>query len=480
MLCFSYTVDIAGIEESTVVSVKRLFFHLPLYGDPVQYPFFTFQYPPVYSWLLYTGCLLLGINPGQDVHSLYVLGRMLNLFANIGSAWLLYRMLKNFQVPDSISKPMAALSLLFLAKHGFAVRPDSLKSFLVMAFIYCLVEDLRKQKHSLLLYVFLGIIPFVKHDSIIFIAAALYFHLAKRNFVALKKAIAGLSFAGIAMLALLFGQFGFDFFRNIIGTNIEYLNFSPLLITSWVFIKKAWLLLIICFAFFNRAKHVFRENESLQFLKITFLFVLVWSFALTLKFGSDIVYFTDLQNLSILLSALAFYHYLKNTDIASWKRMAITGSIGILFLCQSNMMRYESSPVFNSRATEANYKAEYARMNSFCTAVKNTVKNSEIMFTLDVRLTPFFAQQNCMYGYFYIYHQFLYMTTPDYPLQYVVSTYQTGNNFHQMFKDNKVKWLIIPNNEKGAYIYGRYYSGFSRYFHTADYILMKNAQVQAP
>jgi hypothetical protein len=460
-----------GIEQQYICAVQRIFNGLPLYTDPANFPFFTYQHPPFFTWLLSAVCTILQIDPVSHPHQVYITGRTISLLSNVSGAFIIYLILTHLHVKKFIAFFIGALSVFYLTRHNFSARPDSLKSLLILIYFYLFLKN--SGQRTYLLYILAALIPFVKQDGVIIIAGTLGYYFVTGNHKEIKKLMLAASITGFIMLLLLTFLFKLNFIKNIIGTNLEFINLKPLLYITFEFIKKDFYLLAVWAWFTARNLTTIKTERALLFIWTQSLFLLVFDILATLKFGSDVVYFADLQNLLLIIAGLAIHQLYSKIDAVRNMRVLILALIMLLSFTQYRRLVYENSPLLNSEEAEKNFKTQYFSIAGFSSAIKKNMKPGEIVFPLYINFVPFFGDKKCMYGYYYVYHQFLYLSDPDYPIKYVVQNYGSSDNFHKMFNQKKVDYIILPNNSNGAYIYTNYYTGFQPFLSNSEFICYK-------
>lgn len=473
LLCNSYTLDMGGVEQAQIVAIQRTFSHLSMYADPQAFPFLTFQHPPFYPWLIVLCCKLSGIDPLIQVHAVYGCGRILSLVANILSAALLFRVLRKLNTDTLISFLIAILSLFFLTRHNYALRTDSLKSLLLLVFVYLFMEGIRRQRFHPALYVLLAILPFFKQDTLpLILACSLYFAF-NRDYRQLGSMILTGAVAGIIFTGIVLWCYGMNFFRNVIGTNMEFLGFYPFYYTAFTFLKKDILIILIYAAFILSNYSTIKRNKTLFFLFLLSVHYFIFSLLISFKFGSDLVYFTDLQYVLLIFSGLALQVFLSRIEDKLLKPLALVIIFTFTVVHQYAELRQIGIPLLYGNAQEEKYEAKYRQTQAFAGMVKKTVPQGAVLFPLDIDFVPFITGTNCMYGYFYIYHQFLYLSSNNYPLSYVVRTYNNGNHFHRMFLDKKVQYIILPDSYKGHVLWQLFYKDYRPILADGHFILLK-------
>lgn len=134
-LVFSYNLNLEGAEFLFVHFIQILYRGQHLYQNPEVFPFHAVLYTPFYTYIFYAFVRLLGINPLSDVHSVYVIGRLLSLTCFILNLFALNRVILLFNQKLLPRLLCIALFALLMSGHAFAARSDSLQLLLFTGFL---------------------------------------------------------------------------------------------------------------------------------------------------------------------------------------------------------------------------------------------------------------------------------------------------------------------------------------------------------
>ena len=318
---YSLNFDLVGVETNVVYSVQSLIAGQPLYNDPMYLPFTITQYTPLYYCICAYTAELLNVDPSTDIHNIYVIGRMWNVFFNFLSAYAIFLMCRNIFRLNGIASLVAALTaFIFTFRHDFSVRPDSLQNLLVLWGIYTFFVYLKNKQNSrslvyLAVAVFLGVSSiFAKQSgiqvSIIFILFLL-FTQNWRGFIA-GSVFTALFFGGYL---LYFHQlYGEAFLQNVIGgvaNGVTLRGFLMWVVGAKPFILKIFIPFLIVSYIIIKANLLFKGTAEEKFL--AFCLVGLFGFATVTGFkqGATAQYYGLFQYMAWVL---IFYYFLKYKD----------------------------------------------------------------------------------------------------------------------------------------------------------------------
>ena len=89
----SYDADIGGVENNVAYSISKMLCGDALYENPESGSFDITQYTPLYYYVATGISQLFHLNPLNDLHAIYAVGRSLSLCFNLLSVVVLFLML---------------------------------------------------------------------------------------------------------------------------------------------------------------------------------------------------------------------------------------------------------------------------------------------------------------------------------------------------------------------------------------------------
>ena len=298
--------DIAGIETTFVHAVQSRIDRGTMYADPERTPFEVYQYSPLYFELVAAS---LG-HRYDRVEAIYRTGRTINLIADLLTAlllgWMTWRVSKG---ATWWAFCVGAVAFALFFAHHFAVRPDAVKTLLVLsawALVWQPPDASKRSMASIALSALLiALAVFVKQDAAwSAVAIAIFLLVDRERRVVAVFTVTGL-LVGVLLLATCHMAYGPWFLQNaVIGLGQ---GADPY-----------WLLLVV--------RHFWNDLVAIAVLTIlpvwalssmpselpkgrTFgvLLLLVLSAASLAKWGSTFVYLTEAMLLLLLLNATILF-----------------------------------------------------------------------------------------------------------------------------------------------------------------------------
>jgi len=309
-LVFSYSADIGGIENNVIYSICKTIYGIPLYSDPEQGNYDITQYTPLYYNFIIFICKILSVNPLDDLHSIYIIGRSVSLLLNIAGGIIIFGLLsKKFKIPKSISIISSSIYFLFLTRIQFAARPDSLFSFLFILSIsiLCLffIEE-NKKKRTVYFFAGLSIASlsiFAKQTGIELLVFIPGFFLLTKDFKRFLLSAITLISVTAFLYAFFSGIYGESFLKHSFGgINNGVIYFRAYDVFSHFFATSTLIFIAgtICSVLFFQK----RRSTVSRFLSYTILFLFFFAFVTTAKEGSWINYYNEYIIAVLILSAI--------------------------------------------------------------------------------------------------------------------------------------------------------------------------------
>ena len=298
--------DIAGVETTFVHAVLSRIDRGTMYSDPERPPFEVYQYSPLYFELV----ALFSGHGDERVEGIYRTGRTINLIADLFTAfllgWLTWRMRR---VAFWWAFCIGAVAFALFFAHHFAVRPDAVKTLLVLsawALVWVVPSGSRWETKSVMASaILIALAVFVKQDAALSgVAIAVLLFLERGVRSAAVFAVTGL-LAGSLFLAACLGVYGPWFIQNVVtglgqGADLDWLT---------LVIEHFWndLVAILLLSILPIWSLVSSRPDIEKGRTAAVLLLLVLSGASLLKWGSTFVYLTEAMLLLLLLNATILF-----------------------------------------------------------------------------------------------------------------------------------------------------------------------------
>jgi hypothetical protein len=310
LLVYSFAADIGGIENNVIYSVCKVMAGGALYDNPESGNFNITQYTPIFYYMVIFCSKLFGLNPINDLHSIYIIARVISLMANLLGFYFIFKLLTQcFHVNKKIAFIAGVCFFIHLTRIQFSARPDAMFGLVFILIIYCFVIHFQ-QKENKKRYLILGLLlaaisVFIKQSGIqFFIIIPTFFFLLKEY----KNGI-----TSILLLIILTTVFAFlcynTFSQNFITNAVNGLNNGFVIAHIYnifsFFLMKYQLIFIlgICFSLiFIKSTQL----TELRFLSFTLVGVFIFAFVTSIKLGAWINYYNEFITTSILLTAIKF------------------------------------------------------------------------------------------------------------------------------------------------------------------------------
>ncbi len=133
LIVFSYSSDIVVGEDNNVWNIQKMLLGNPLYTNPEDFPFEIFQYAPLSQYFTYSTAKILSFKVGENVHGIFIIGRLYSLLFNLLTSFIIYRFnFIYFQINKNINLFFAFISLILITYIDFTLRADSLSNFFIV------------------------------------------------------------------------------------------------------------------------------------------------------------------------------------------------------------------------------------------------------------------------------------------------------------------------------------------------------------
>ncbi|MCC6582286.1 MAG: glycosyltransferase family 39 protein [Chitinophagales bacterium] len=474
-LVFSYSLDLVGLEYYFIHIVQQLSAGQGIYPNPEALPYANCLYTPVYFYIYRIAVSCLQINVFNDIYILLVLGRILSIIFVMAQIVYLIKFARLFTKSRIIQIAAVAFYLLLITEMMFAVRPDSLKVFFFMVFVYHLllyVDRTATLKDGIICIAAAAFAVYTKQDisvhiSFCFITAL----LLSRN-----KKIIGLFSAFLVICGGAFfisiGFYGKYFFHNIVFFNIQSVtnlstSFNIFFISISIFRTFPFLVLTVL-----NARILVKSNAHTKEKFICIYAVLLYFLAhlSMLRAGSNFNYTFELIVL-LILNLVVFCSIYKNKILEKRISATLTTAFFIFFYVVINGIignyAYKSEK-------EKNRKEEYTKIMESRKEIKETIGNAYAFFP-NTLYSVFYIDKHIILGHDMHLDRFikLYFTF-DLPFNIDIKSklpYINTTEYDKNFTDGTITYVITDNTKKSAEHVAFYYPAY-KYYKTIDNMIL--------
>lgn len=474
-LVFSYSLDLVGLEYYFIHIVQQLATGQAIYPNPEALPYANCLYTPVYFYIYRIAVSCLHINVFDDIYTLLVLGRILSIVFVTAQIVYLIKFARLFSKSRIIEIAAVAFYLLLITEMMFAVRPDSLKVFFFMVFVYHLllyVGRIATLKDGIICVAAAAFAVYTKQDisvhiSLCFITAILLF----RN-----KKIIGLFSAFLVICCIAFfisiGFYGKYFFHNIVFFNIQSVtnlstSFNLFFISISIFRTIPFLLLTVLNGRILAKTNAHAKEKFIYIYAVLLYFLAHLSM---LRAGSNFNYTFELIVL-LILNFIVFCSIYKNKILERRITATVTTAFFIFFYL-----------VINGIIGNYSYKSEkeklkkeaYTQMLKSRKEIKETIGNTYAFFP-NTQYSVFYIDKHIILGHDMHLDRFikLYFTF-DMPFNIDIKTklpYINTAVYDRNFTDGTITYVITDNTKKSAEHVAFYYPAY-KYYKTIDNMIL--------
>ena len=465
-LIFSYSLDLDGAEFTFVHYIQQMLSGKDLYMNPEEYPFSAVIYTPLYIYIVTGICKLLNFDDIQDIHNIYVIGRIcsfLFVLLCIYTLWLFIKRCNGNQLQQS---GIICLFLALVTGHLYTTRPDSMKIAFFILYLYNYVVYFfyeRKIKYLIggCLFALLSIAT--KQDAIIYILlfqSILLFHLKSKEILIINILIT----ASVTLL--------FIFFYFIFGTVciVSLFYFNIQIIGELIF---SYNYLVIALAIVRHTPLLFcllyiidrTEKRNIgSILSINGVFAFAISTFFLLRPGAYLNYTYEM----LIFSILSIIVYINQIQSTIEIRKFLTGLVmyGCFILLLNPIMKN-----YIPFLSDKKYQKQYTQLMKIRTQILPYLENNEILFTPDLSLSLFFADKNVIYGHEYHLDRLI-----DVHLQLASSSnllLVSSKKYDDYFKNKEVQYILMEKKENTSKIVQTTYPDYTAYIDLDKYILYK-------
>jgi len=314
VLAHSPAADLAGMEQNVVYAIQRSLDGEKIYGEPDALPFAITQYAPLYYYVCGLSAKAAGLDPEKDVAAIYLTGRLWSLLFNVLMMWAVFMISRRLGSRFDVSAIAALCSFIFLYRHDFSIRPDSMHDALILWSVYFFIAYLmagqRPGKFDFAAMLFAVLAIFSKQSGILLPGLILSFLFLTGDFRGFlnQSLLFILLFGGF--MGLFFMMYGEPFFENVIGGVANGINvrWFVLYILAPSFFIKIFPLIVAVAALSLYRGAIFKAEPAWRFLAYSSAGAFLFAALTALKMGSSIQYFSVFQTLALVFVINFLFH----------------------------------------------------------------------------------------------------------------------------------------------------------------------------
>lgn len=476
-LVFSYSLDLVGLEYYFIHIVQQLVAGQAIYPNPEALPYANCLYTPVYFYIYKFAVNCLQINVFDDIYKLLVLGRILSIVFVTAQIIYLIKFTRLFTKSRIIQIAAIAFYLLLITEMMFAVRPDSLKVFFFMVFVYHLllyIDRSAKTKDGIICIAAAVFAVYTKQDisvhiSLCFVTAILLSR--NKNIIGLFSAF--LVICGIAFFTSMH-FYGNYFFHNIVFFNIQSVtnlssSFNLFFISISLFRTIPFLILTILNGRFLVKSNTLVKEKFICIYAILLYFLAHLSM---LRAGSNFNYTFELIIL-LVLNFIVFCSIYKNKIL---EKRTVTTATTAFFICFYFIINGIIGNYAYKPDKEKLKKEEYSKILKSRKEIKEVIGNTYIFFP-NTMYSVFYIDKNIILGHDMHLDRFikLYFTF-DLPFNIDIKTklpYINTTEYDSNFTDGTITYVITDNTKKSADHVVFYYPAYKYYKKIDQMVLYK-------
>lgn len=477
-LVFSYSLDLIGLEYYFTHIVQQILTNQAIYPDPETLPYANCLYTPVYFYCCSAATYFFKLNIQDDIFKLMVIGRMICYLLVLGQLFYLIRLSKRFTSSVFLHIIIVTLYVLLITEHMYAVRPDAMKIFFFIVFLFHFTKYnfySNKLIDAIICVAAATFAVYSKQDiaiyiSVCFIVAFIIIRSKKIFYLFLSFIFCCL--ISLVICVLIFGK---DIFQNIILFNIQSVSnlmSSYNMIFFAISISRTFPFLFISVINFNKLRKSGSEHTAEKFIVITSILLYFAAHISMSRAGSNLNYTYEL----LILLVLNIPIFVKlHTEIILLHKKKLTTLlvffIILLFLSNSSIGNYTFS---NSK--EARLKKDYYIYQSESKAIAGIIKDDYAFFP-NTKYSVFYINKHIVLGHDMHLDRFVNLYTKLNSFQnlnfktnlpYINSDKYDGN-----FKDGTIAYVIIENELKSKNHTAYYYPDYKPYKRVGNMLIYK-------
>lgn len=400
MLLFSYTPDLGGVENTFVYSIQKMLIGKPLYSNPEDFNFDITQYTPVFYYFLYVFYKLLGLQAGEDLMTIYIVGRSIVLLINCLTIYFIYHLaVKRLAINPRISLIIAIFSFVYLTANSLAIKSDALFHLVFLLFGHFTLKYIETNVLRYLFYASLiaCLSIFVKQSGIQLPIILVDFFFLHFQWKGLTWAVIFLAILIVPSFTIFDAVYGAAFWQNTFGgviSTIDWLSYYKLWINhifpnfQILFIGSFFLI----FVYFNPQTMI--KEKFLIILSVgSFLFAA----ATATRRGAGANYFADFVHIALLCFAYfgqAAFQYLekRKSKITQYSHLLLLSAV-IVLLPYKLINNY-----FHFAHFDIAYKNNYQQASEVANFLKQELKGKThaYFFSFDAHLNNLLVENSLL------------------------------------------------------------------------------------
>lgn len=445
---FTLTADLSGVENYNTYWINRFLAGYPLYEDPLKPPFAINVYTPLYFYVFGWIARIAHI-PATDVQTIYFAGRGLALVFNLLFAGALYLMARTLRVKPTFAGLAASLSFLLLHIHCYAIRPDSLYNFLIIATLLTFMYHLRTahervQTSWLLLTAGLAVLALFTKQSAFFLPVLiggfiLFQGSPSTRWRSLLVFGAGYTVFFGAALWLMGGPDYAVFFTSVVGGLNNGISLKWLI---WYVLPELQLYVpIFITGIVIGILYLQHGHSQYVFLGWSILFIFVTSTGTILKAGSHANYYTEFMGLSLVGTSAFVSAYSTQQRYPAGSRLVLIPGCLLLCVFQLHLL---------ARYHYIGFGRDFTSVYSYEEQIASYLR-SQPNFSEDTRIFAYTDEGTFLNSL--LFRQAV-MPHKGISILYPNSPYEL-NSFRQYVRQGNVKYVIAPSGQfkPGSNIY---------------------------
>ena len=437
-IVYDYNENVEGLEHTFVFATQQNQNYGTIYFNPENFPYSIYQYVPVYFDLVSSL-----VNDTIDPRPIYIIGRWINLIANLFTAVFVFLFCGRIFKLDLLTSLTAALiSFTFFYAHAYAFRPDSLKILLSFISLFLIVLGTIERKYMAILAgsFFGALCLFTKQDGFLLGFVCLIFFIYYKDFKACLYFILGYTFCLIILALIYIYPNAENFYLNVVVGLNQGISFDWFRLILRLYYQDLYLLIFTLSIIIWATLTTKSEGTFKALLLVTIVYLFFEIFGM-LKWGSTFVYLSEAILLSFILATVCVVRLIRLYSQRSFilsSYFFFTMFLSLIFIDDDSMNRYWP----DSEKLNANKDLYQKKLTIGNSLRENWLSTGDLILSFDKGLNNFISEYVIFGTYEVEYPDFM-RCDFNYPFQpNRIFTYD------QLFDDinaGKVQYLISRN-----------------------------------
>ena len=381
LILLSYSSDIVIGEDNNVWNIQKMLEGKQLYTNPENYPFEIFQYAPLSQYFTFYTAKLLSFKIGDNVHGIFILGRLYSLMFNILTSLVILKFNSVFlNISKNVNLVLSFISLIIITYIDYTLRADSLSNLFTIIALFYLFKSFESEKTRYIIYTVLFSLfaIFSKQSAIQIIVyfVSIYLIISPKKMIKYLIVLCISTILFCLFFYLIYGKL--FFYCTIVGiSNPTQLSLGVSLLFDYT--KRYGILLLMSGLIFFLKNDPRINSNYIKILLFLFVSSFVFSFGTSLKIGAGLNYYTLNIYISVLLSAV-FMDKLYRSDFIKYKHLFLIVTVSIT----AGHIFVERMYSRHIPQISLKHKTEYEIDVDFVREVKKRIgvaKNQEFLFT---------------------------------------------------------------------------------------------------